>query len=137
MDDIVEGVVRLVFHDAAPDPTWDAAGPDPGTSSAPYRLYNIGNDHPEEVNHLIALSRTRSAGRRTASTFRCRPGDVLETRADVSDLRRDVGFAPSISLEDGVGRFVEWYRDYHGADMFWFSRRAPRRPICCVALIVL
>ena len=88
--------------------------PDPATSTAPHRLYNIGNDSPEEVNHLIALIEDALGKKANRVDVPLPPGDVLETRADVSDLRRDVGFAPSTSLEDGVGRFVEWYRDYHG-----------------------
>ena len=114
VDDIVEGVVRLVHHTATPDPTWDALDPDPATSSAPYRLYNIGNDHPQEVNHLISLIEDALGRKAKRVDVPLPPGDVLETRADVSDLRRAVGFAPSISLEEGVRRFVEWYRDYHG-----------------------
>ncbi len=115
VDDIVEGVVRVAFHDATPDPSWNAESPDPATSSAPFRLYNIGNDRPEEVNTLIALIENALGRKANRVDVPLPPGDVLETRADVSDLRRAVGFAPSISLADGIGRFVEWYRDYHGA----------------------
>ena len=107
--------MRLAFHDATPDPSWNAESPDPATSSAPYRLYNIGNDRPEEVNTLIALIENALGRKANRVDVPLPPGDVLETRADVSDLRRAVGFAPSISLADGIGRFVEWYRDYHGA----------------------
>ena len=114
VDDIVEGIVRLAFHDATPDPSWNAEAPDPATSSAPYRLYNIGNDRPEEVNTLIALIEKALGRKANRVDVPLPPGDVLETRADVSALHRAVGFAPSISLEDGIGRFVEWYRGYHG-----------------------
>jgi UDP-glucuronate 4-epimerase len=115
VDDIVEGIVRLVERAPVANPDWDAAHPDPATSSAPHRVYNIGNDHPEELNRLIAL--IEAALGKTAQRIErpLPPGDVLSTRADVSDLRRDVGFAPTISLEDGVDRFVRWFRDYHGA----------------------
>ncbi|AWM88890.1 NAD-dependent epimerase/dehydratase family protein [Microvirga sp. 17 mud 1-3] len=115
VDDIVEGIVRLVDRAPTADPAWDPMAPDPATSSAPHRVYNIGNDRPEEVNRLIALIE-EALGRKAIRVDKpLPPGDVLETRADVSDLRRDVGFAPSISLDEGVRRFVEWYRGYHGA----------------------
>jgi UDP-glucuronate 4-epimerase len=115
VDDIVEGIVRLIERPAAGDPDWSAAAPDPATSAAPHRVYNIGNDRPEELNDLIRL--IEEALGRKADRFDAPlpPGDVLETRADVTDLRRDVGFSPSTPLAEGVKRFVAWYRDYHGA----------------------
>ncbi|NIX75613.1 NAD-dependent epimerase [Microvirga terricola] len=114
VDDIVEGIVRLVNRAASPDPAWNAQNPDPATSAAPHRVYNIGNDNPEEVNRLIAIIEEALGRQAKRKDVPLPPGDVLETRADVSDLRRDVGFAPSTSLEEGVRRFVAWYRDYHG-----------------------
>ncbi|MBM6580637.1 GDP-mannose 4,6-dehydratase, partial [Microvirga sp. BT689] len=115
VDDIVEGIVRLVDRAPLNDPAWNAENPDPATSFAPHRVYNIGNDHPEEVNHLITLIEEALGRKANRVDVPLPPGDVLETRADVSDLRRDVGFAPATSLEEGVRRFVEWYRGYHGA----------------------
>jgi UDP-glucuronate 4-epimerase len=115
VDDIVEGIVRLVEKAPAGDPNWNAENPDPATSAAPHRVYNIGNDSPEEVNDLIALIENALGKKANRVDVPLPPGDVLETRADVSDLRRDVGFAPSTSLKDGVERFVQWYKDYHGA----------------------
>jgi UDP-glucuronate 4-epimerase len=115
VDDIVEGIVRVLDRPAAADPGWRAEAPDPATAGVPHRLYNIGNDSPEELNALIghieeALGRTATRIDRPLP-----PGDVLETRADVTDLRRDVGFAPATPLQEGVRRFVEWYRTYHRA----------------------
>jgi UDP-glucuronate 4-epimerase len=114
VDDVVEGVVRVLDRPARPDPAWDAAAPDPATAGAPHRIYNIGNDRPEELNALIAYIE-EALGRRAERIERpLPPGDVLETRADVTDLRRDVGFAPATPLREGVRRFVEWYRSHHG-----------------------
>jgi UDP-glucuronate 4-epimerase len=114
VDDIVEGIVRLVDRAPAADPAWNAARPDPAISPAPHRVYNIGNDRPEEVNRLIALIEEALGRKANRIDVPLPPGDVLETRADVSDLRRAVGFAPSTSLEEGIRRFVAWYREYHG-----------------------
>jgi UDP-glucuronate 4-epimerase len=114
VDDIVEGIVRLVQRNPAPDPTWDAQNPDPATSASPHRVYNIGNDNPEELNRLIALIEDALGRKAQRIDKPLPPGDVLETRADVTDLRRDVGFAPTMSLSEGVRRFVDWYREYHG-----------------------
>jgi len=114
VDDIVEGIVRLVDKAPAADPGWDAEHPDPATSAAPHRVYNIGNDSPEEVNHLIVLIEAALGRKANRVDVPLPPGDVLETRADVTDLRRAVGFAPETSLQDGVTRFVEWYNHYHG-----------------------
>jgi len=113
VDDIVEGIVRLVAKAPSPNPVWNAERPDPATSTAPHRVYNIGNDNPEEVNDLIALIENALGKKANRVDVPLPPGDVLETRADVSDLRRDVGFAPSTSLKDGVDRFVQWYKEYH------------------------
>jgi UDP-glucuronate 4-epimerase len=114
IDDIVEGIVRVLERPAHPDPTWDARKPDPATSAAPHRIYNIGNDRPEELNRLVALIEEAIGRPAIRIEAPLPPGDVLETRADVTDLRRDVGFAPATPLHEGVRRFVAWYRDYHG-----------------------
>jgi UDP-glucuronate 4-epimerase len=114
VDDIVEGIVRLVERAPAADPAWNAAKPDPAISPAPHRVYNIGNDRPEEVNRLIALIEEALGRKANRVDVPLPPGDVLETRADVSDLRRHVGFAPSTPLEEGIRRFAAWYRGYHG-----------------------
>jgi UDP-glucuronate 4-epimerase len=113
VDDVVEGVARLIARPPAADPEWDAAHPDPATSAASHRVYNIGNDRPEELNHLVALIERELNQKAIRRDVPLPPGDVLETRADIADLRRDVGFAPATSLEDGVRSFVAWYRSYH------------------------
>ena len=113
VDDIVEGVIRTLDHVAQPDPAYDATLPNPGTSSAPYRLYNIGNDQPVPLLHFIELME-RNLGRTVEKRLLpMQPGDVPDTWADVSALRRDVGYAPNTSIEEGVAKFVAWYRQYH------------------------
>ena len=115
VDDIVEGIVRVLDRPAAADPSWNAEAPDPATAGVPHRVYNIGNDRPEELNGLIAYIEEALGRRATRIAVPLPPGDVIETRADLTDLRRDVDFAPSIPLQEGVRRFVAWYRHYHGA----------------------
>jgi UDP-glucuronate 4-epimerase len=115
IDDIVEGVVRVADRIAAPDPHWSPAAPDPASSFAPFRVYNIGNNQPVELMKMIAVLE-QVLGRKAALNFLpMQPGDVPETYADIDDLMRDVGFRPSTPIETGVERFVRWYRAYHGA----------------------
>ena len=113
VDDIVEGVVRVADRPATPNPDWDATAPDPATSYAPWRLYNIGNNRPVELMEMIGT--LESALGRTADKrlLPMQPGDVTETFADIEALQRDVGFTPTTDLKTGVGRFVDWYRQYH------------------------
>jgi UDP-glucuronate 4-epimerase len=114
IDDIVEGVVRVLDCAPEPNPGWDAKPADPGSSSAPYRIYNIGNHKAVELMDFIAAIE-RATGREAKKIFLpMQPGDVLATYADVDDLMRDVGFAPDTPIEEGVTRFVAWYRDYYG-----------------------
>jgi UDP-glucuronate 4-epimerase len=114
VDDIVEGVVRVADRVAQPSPAWSGAEPDPGSSKAPWRVYNIGNHEPVELMKLIAVLED-ALGRKAQKRFLdMQPGDVPATFADVEDLERDVGFAPKTPIEVGVKRFVEWYRSYYG-----------------------
>lgn len=113
IDDIVEGVVRLTDAVAKPNPKWKGDAPDPSSSPAPYRLYNIGNNNPVELMHLIEVLE-ECLGRKAIKNFLpIQPGDVPATYADVSDLEEAIGFAPRTSIETGVERFVRWYREYH------------------------
>ena len=113
VDDIVEGVIRTLDHIAEPDLNYDATQPNPGASNAPYRVYNIGNDQPVQLMHFIELME-RSLGRTVEKRLLpMQPGDVPDTWADVSALRRDVSYAPSTPIEEGVAKFVAWYREYH------------------------
>lgn len=112
--DIVEGVVRTADKIAVPNPNWDSLTPDPGTSSAPYRLYNIGNNNPVELLHFISCIE-KALGREAKKNFLpLQPGDVPKTYADVDALIEDVGFKPATSIEDGIAKFVAWYLDYYG-----------------------
>ncbi len=114
VDDIAEGVIRALDRPAEPDPAWDPAAPDPANSSAPYRLYNIGNSAPVQLLRFIAALE-RSLGRSAEMRMLpMQPGDVPATSADVADLVRDVGFAPATPVEEGVRRFAEWYLSYYG-----------------------
>jgi UDP-glucuronate 4-epimerase len=113
VDDIAEGVVRVLAKAPVPDPTWSGEHPDPGTSRAPYRIYNIGNDQPVELLRYIEVLE-RCLGKRARMNFLpIQPGDVPATRADIADLAREFGYRPRIPVEDGVARFVDWYRDYY------------------------
>jgi UDP-glucuronate 4-epimerase len=114
IDDIVEGVLRTADKIAAPNPDWSGATPDPATSTAPYRLYNIGNNNPVALMDFIATIE-KALGREAKKVFLpLQPGDVAATYADVDDLARDVGFKPATPLDEGVARFVSWYRSYYG-----------------------
>jgi UDP-glucuronate 4-epimerase len=113
VDDIVEGIVRLIDHPAQPNPNWTGDKPDPGTSRAPYRVYNIGNNQPVELMRLITTLEKCLGKTAQKNMLPMQPGDVPATYADVDDLIRDVGFKPATSIEDGIARFVEWYRSYH------------------------
>jgi UDP-glucuronate 4-epimerase len=114
IDDIVEGVVRVLDRTATPNAAWSSAAPDPGTSGAPYRLYNIGNHSPVELLHMIEVLEQCLGRRAERRLLPMQPGDVPATAADVDDLARDVGFAPATPITEGIPRFVEWYRSYHG-----------------------
>ncbi len=112
IDDIVEGVVRACDQVATPDPAWDSAAPDPATSRAPYRIYNIGNQSPVELLRFIGLLEENLGVKAQMNFLPLQPGDVPDTLADCSDLELAVGFQPSTPIEEGVRRFVAWYREY-------------------------
>ena len=114
IDDIVQGVMRVSDRIAQPNPAWDAAHPDPGTSLAPFRVYNIGNHSPVELDEFIATIEAALGKRAIRRDLPMQPGDVPATCADVADLERDVGFAPATPLATGIARFIEWYREYYG-----------------------
>ncbi len=113
IDDIVEGVVRVLDRPPAPDPAWSGTHPDPASSFAPYRLYNIGNHQPVELLQFIAAIEKALDRKAVLNLLPMQPGDVAATSADIEDLARDVGFEPDTPVEDGIARFVDWYREYY------------------------
>jgi UDP-glucuronate 4-epimerase len=112
IDDIVEGVIRVLDRVPEPNPDWSGDTPDSATSTAPYRLYNIGNNQPVELMHYIEVLENCLGRKAEKNLLPLQPGDVPATYADVSDLVRDVGYQPATSVEQGIANFVAWYRDY-------------------------
>ncbi len=113
VDDIVDGVIKLIPKIPGPNPEWKGDNPDSATSFAPYKLYNIGNNHPVELLRFIEVIED-SLGKKAVKNFMpMQPGDVPATYADVDDLINAVGFKPATSIEDGINKFVNWYKDYY------------------------
>ena len=117
VDDIVEGVIRTMDHTAEPNEDWDPAAPDPGTSMAPYRLYNIGNQQPVELMRYIEVIEECLGKEAEKNLLPLQPGDVPDTYADTEALAADVGYRPSTPIEVGVKRFVDWYLDFYEVDL--------------------
>lgn len=113
IDDIVEGVVRVMARPPLPDPCWDGNRPDPATSGAPYRIYNVGNNKPVQLCRFIEVLEECLGRKAQMNLLPMQSGDLLTTAADISDLARDVGFSPDTPIETGIARFVEWYREYY------------------------
>jgi UDP-glucuronate 4-epimerase len=113
VDDIVEGVIRVLDRPAAPNPQWTGNSPDPATSAAPYRLYNIGNHHPIELTRYIEVLEECLGRKAEKVLLPLQAGDVPDTYADVEDLVRDTGYLPATPIETGVRNFVDWYRAYY------------------------
>jgi UDP-glucuronate 4-epimerase len=113
IDDIVEGIIRVNDHPAQPDPNWSGDQPNPATSKAPYRVYNIGNHTPVELLDFIAVLEDALGRKAEKQLLPMQPGDVPATWADVDDLARDVGFKPATPITEGIRRFVAWYRDFY------------------------
>ncbi len=117
IDDVVEGVVRVLDRAPVPDPAWDAAAADPGTSRAPYRVYNIGGNRPVELLRFIEVLEQALGRTAEKCLLPLQPGDVVSTCADTADLERAVGFSPAVPIEEGIPRFVEWYREFYGESL--------------------
>ena len=113
IDDIVEGVFRVVHRIPEPNPLWDGNSPDPGSSPAPYKLYNIGNNNTVELEQFISVLENALGQKAIRNYMDLQPGDVPATYANVDDLIQDVGFKPSTTIENGIERFIAWYKDYY------------------------
>jgi len=113
IDDIVEGIVRIMKLKPQPDPTWDPLRPDPATSSAPYRIFNIGNNNPIELGHFIRTLENCLGKTAQLNHLPMQPGEVPITCADVADLMAIVNYRPITPIEEGLARFVAWYREYY------------------------
>lgn len=113
IDDIIDGIVRLIDRKPEPNASWSGKTPDPATSYVPYRIYNIGNNKPIELMKLIELLEKHLGVQAIKEFLPMQPGDVMETYADIDDLSRGVGFAPKTSIEEGIAKFVEWYKEYY------------------------
>ena len=115
--DIVEGVVRTMDNTATPNPNWDPADPDPGTSRAPYRIYNIGNQQPVELMRYIEVLEECLGMTAEKNLLPLQDGDVPDTYADAEDLKNDVGYKPETPIEEGIRNFVDWYLEYYKVDL--------------------
>ena len=113
IDDIVEGIVKVFDKPALPNPNWDSHNPDPATSSAPWRVYNIGNNNPVELLNYIEVLEASLGIKVEKELLPLQPGDVPNTCANIDDLIEEFGYKPSISVEQGVENFVRWYQEYH------------------------
>jgi UDP-glucuronate 4-epimerase len=114
IDDIVEGLVAALDRPPSPDPAWDPREPDPATSGvAPWRLLNLGASRPVELMRYIEVLEAKLGRKAQLNLMPMQPGDVARTEADVAETRAALGYAPKVSVDEGVGRFVDWYRDYY------------------------
>jgi len=113
VDDVTEAIVRLIDHAPVGQTKAPDAVPDPGTSAAPWRVFNVGNNHPEELSKVVEILEKEFGRKAAKEMLPMQPGDVPATYADVDDLMREVGFRPSTTIEDGIARFAAWYREYH------------------------
>jgi UDP-glucuronate 4-epimerase len=113
IDDVVESVVRLVDRAPSGDPKWSSEAPDPGSSSAPWRVYNIGNNNPVELLEVVRLLEEKIGKKAKRELLQMQPGDVPATYADVDDLMREVDFKPATPIIEGIAQFIDWYRSYH------------------------
>jgi UDP-glucuronate 4-epimerase len=114
VDDVAHAIVRVLGRPPKGNPAWNSESPDPSSSAAPWKIYNIGNNRPEDLMHVVSVLEKALGKSAKRELLPMQPGDVPATYADIEDLASDIGFRPSTTIEEGVGRFVKWYRDHHG-----------------------
>jgi UDP-glucuronate 4-epimerase len=113
VEDVSEAVARLIDHPPQGNPEWSGETPDPATSTAPWKIYNIGNNNPEDLMHVVSLLEQEFGRKAAKEMLPMQPGDVPATYAEIDDLAREIGFRPTTTIENGIARFAKWYRDYH------------------------
>ena len=113
VDDIVEGIIRVLDRPSTPNPSWNSNDPDPATSSAPYRLYNIGNSSPVKLMHFIEALENAVGKKAVVNLLPMQAGDVLSTDADMTDLEQEFQYHPQTDIQSGIDRFVSWFRDFY------------------------
>ena len=113
VEDVSEAVARLIDHPPQGNPEWSGETPDPATSTAPWKIYNIGNNNPEDLMHVVSLLEQEFGRKAAKEMLPMQPGDVPATYADIDDLAREIGFRPATTIENGIARFAKWYRDFH------------------------
>ena len=128
IDDIVEGIVRVLDHPAKPDLSFDRTHPDPSCSDAPYKLYNIGNHEPVELIAFIEAIENALGKKAIKNMLPMQDGDVLATYADIDELHRAVGFVPRTQINEGIAKFSAWFREYYGASMLTNISTKPKKP---------
>ncbi|MBR1214305.1 NAD-dependent epimerase [Bradyrhizobium sp. JYMT SZCCT0180] len=114
VDDVAHAIVRVLGRPPKGNSAWNSESPDPSSSAAPWKIYNVGNNRPEDLMHVVSVLEKALGKSAKRELLPMQPGDVPATYADIEDLASDIGFRPSTTIEEGVGRFVKWYRDYHG-----------------------
>ncbi len=113
IDDVVEGITRIIHKKPLPDPNWNSKRPDPGTSYAAFKIYNIGNNKPVKLVDFVTAIENKLGLEAKKEFLPLQNGDVLATYAEIDDLKKDVGYAPHTPISEGVNRFIDWYKEYY------------------------